>query len=463
MECLAIVATELEEHRHRNMDKSKIEQIQERIRQAGVEYIYYNLVTVSGRVIAKAVPAKHLLRNLEKGIQFHRTAMSDLQSTRAGKLLGGGVQAAEITALPDLDTFNVLPWDKQMASFFCTAYEPEHIPLIGGSVFYGDVRAHLKKTHQAFMEKTGLELRTGCEPEMSWIGEGIEVKTRPGASPAYHMGSFEIMRPIYKKVMEYATAMGLDMIEGDYEDPTQLELNWLYDCCDKTADRLILYRLICRQVAKEFGVIASFMPKPYTSSMGNGCHHNFSLWRGDENVLMEEGRRELHLTDIGKQAVAGILEHAPGSMMIMASTVNSYKRFWDTGLFAPSIINWGMDNKSCSIRLSGNGRLEFKTPDASVNPYLSHTLILAAIQDGMDRHLDPGAPDNGDSRITDTTRRLPLTLGDAIVAFDKDTVMFDAFPLKLSELYRDLKADEWARYCSAVTSWEFDMYLEYLP
>lgn len=162
-----------------------------------------------------------------------------------------------------------------------------------------------------------------------------------GSSPAYHIENLELMRPVYQKVIRYAQAMGLDMIEADYEDPGQVEMNWMFDDADLTADRLITYRSICKQVARELGLEASFMPKPSTGQMGNGCHHNLSLWDGDVNVLEEPNRRELHLTDVGLNALGGILSHAAGSMLIMGPTVNSYKRYWDSGQFAPSQINWG--------------------------------------------------------------------------------------------------------------------------
>ncbi|GAA0569005.1 glutamine synthetase family protein [Halomonas salifodinae] len=461
----AAPTTALDRHRETNNSAAVTQELSSRIRDSGVEYLYYQVVTLTGRVVAKVVPAKHLLRNLDKGIQFHRTAISDLQCNRAGELLGGGAQAAEFTGMPDADSFQVLPWDRSIGSFFCRLYEPEHRPENGGSILATDPRGLLLDTHRRFVDETGLTLRTGLEPEMSWLGEKLNVKVRPGASPAYHLGNLELMRPIFKRVMEYAGAMGLDMIEGDYEDPGQLELNWMFDDCHLTADRMMTYRLICRQVAQEFGVKASFMPKPTTGSMGNGCHHNFSLWRGDENVLAEPGRRELHLTETGQHALGGILAHAPGAMMIMASTVNSYKRYWDTGLFAPNCINWGMDNKTCTVRLSANGRLEFKVPDASVNPYLSHVMLLAAMRDGLKNELDPGAPDNSDSipGSPAETRYLPRTLGDAIAAFDQDAVIQGAMPAEMASLYRDLKTDEWARYCAAVTDWEKSMYEDYLP
>ncbi|MER6984936.1 glutamine synthetase family protein, partial [Streptomyces carpinensis] len=323
---------------------------------------------------------------------------------------------------------------------------------------------NLLRLHADFTERTGLQLRTGCEPEMTWSGPGLDARFRPGSSPAYHVDHLERYRPIYQKVIGYARALGLDMIEGDYEDPGQLELNWMYDHADLTADRLIVYRQICRQVARELGVTASFMPKPATGMMGNGCHHNLSLWRGDDNVLAEPGVQELHLTEIGRHALGGILTHAAGSMAVMGSTVNSYKRYWDSGQFAPSQINWGMDNKTCTVRLSANGRLEFKLPDAMVNPYLSHAVLLAAIEDGLDNRIDPGAAQRGSSYTGEVTfAKLPLTLGEALDVFAADEVVKAALGSELVQLYSELKRDEWARFCGVVTDWEHMMYAEEAP
>ncbi|MFE3580121.1 glutamine synthetase family protein [Streptomyces vinaceus] len=457
-------ATALDEHRERNADRAAIEAIEKRIADAGVEYIYYQAVTVTGRVIGKVVPAEHLLRNVEKGVHMHRTVMADFQVDRAGNLLGGGTQAAEFTALPDLDTFAVLPWDTSVARFFCRLYEPEHRLEIGGQPLTTDVRGNLLRLHKDFTARTGLELRSGCEPEMTWTGPGLEARHRPDDSPAYRVDLLEQSRPIYQKVISYAKALGFTMIEGDYEDPGQIELNWMFDHADLTADRLITYRQICRQVGRELGVKPSFMPKPATGMMGNGCHHNLSLWRGDENVLAEPGRRELHLTDIGMHALGGILTHAAASMAVMGPTVNSYKRYWDSGQFAPSQINWGMDNKTCTVRLSANGRLEFKLPDAMVNPYLSHAILLGAISDGLDNRIDPGAAQQGSSY--DSRARfapLPLNLGEALDSFSADRVVKDALGPELVELYYDYKADEWARFCGVVTDWEHMMYSEDTP
>jgi glutamine synthetase len=151
-------------------------------------------------------------------------------------------------------------------------------------------------------------------------------------------------------------------------------------------------------------------------------------------------------------------------MAIMASTVNSYKRFWDAGLFAPNKVNWGLDNKTCTLRVSANGRLEFKVPDASVNPYLSHAVLLSAIGDGLDHQLDPGPPTAKNSYdATADFPNLPLTLGDALTQLRADDVVQRGLTPELVDLFVEYKSDEWARACGAVTDWDREMYLEFLP
>ncbi|MET8427636.1 glutamine synthetase [Nocardia sp. NPDC004860] len=447
-------------HREANLAPGVVEGLEEQIARSGVEFIYYMVPTIGGRTIAKVAPAAHVGRMLAKGIAFHRTALTDLQSDRFGGLIGGGVGAREFWGLPQPETFQVLPWDNTVARVFCRAYDPPHLPTVGGQVNPYDTRALFQIANEGFITRTGLELRSGLEPEMSWAGPGMEVRAKDGQSPAYQVENLERMRPVYQRVIRYAQALGFDMIQGDYEDDGQLELNWNYDRSDRTADRLVTYRQICKQVARELGIEASFMPKPTTGKMGNGCHHNLSLWRGDENVI-EDGRVELHVTDLAKNSIAGILLHSPGSALVMGSTVNSYKRYWDAGQFAPAEPTWGLDTRSAAVRISANGRMEYRIPDAAVNPYLSHLYLLASIEDGLRRNLDPGEPEVGGGDVTGAV--LPLTLGEAIAAFRADEYLFELMPEALTSVYLELKQDEWARFCSVVTKWEFDQYWEAIP
>jgi glutamine synthetase len=153
-------------------------------------------------------------------------------------------------------------------------------------------------------------------------------------------------------------------------------------------------------------------------------------------------------------------------MLVMASTVNSYKRYSDVGLFAPTGVDWGLDNKSCSVRVSAIGRLEYKIPDAFVNPYLSHTLILAAMEQGLNERIDPGPPQQLSSYETTAVspfEPLPTTLGEAIGVFAADGLVTGALGQPLSDLLIEYKTDEWLRYCAVVSDWEREMYLEFTP
>ena len=447
-------------HREHNMSHDVIQQLADKIQAAGTEYIYYQIPTMQGRVVAKVVPARHFETYLRKGIAMHRPAMADLQTTREGNMVHGGVEAKEFWALPEPETFTSLPWDTSVATIWCRAYEPLHFGEIGGSVLPTDVRALFKITHEEFTDRTGLELRSGLEPEMTWVGSMAEVLVKDGASPAYLVENLERMRPVYKKIITYAQAMGFDMIQGDYEDDGQIELNWNYDQSNLTADRMTTYRQICRQVARELDMEASFMPKPINGKMGNGCHHNLSLWRGEENVV-EDGRVELHATDLAKHAIAGVLKHTPGAALVMNSTVNSYKRFWDVGQYVTMDLTWGLDGRDATMRISANGRMEYRQPDASVNPYLSHTYLLAAIDDGLTNKLDAGEPMGPVSDFAGLT--VPRTMGEAIDAFEANSYLMNTIPSELTSVYLDIKKDEWARYCSTLTEWEFTQYWATIP
>ena len=185
------------------------------------------------------------------------------------------------------------------------------------------------------------------------------------------------------KVIEYGRAMGLDMIQGDHEDaPGQLELNFTFDDALATCDRLTTYRQICAQVGREQNLIACFMCKPFMGVSASGCHHNLSLWRGGETVLnplgndtlpgMDEvfsyreggensfeplpGKREPGPT--GLQCIGGVIEHLPALTAIGCSTVNSYRRLWETGSGRPFIPTGGIRTVpagcGCRVRAVSN-------------------------------------------------------------------------------------------------------------
>ena len=371
-----------------------IADVRRRIDAEGITYIYYQFVSVTGRIMGKGVPAPHWETIARKGFQLVYGSTANLFIDRRGDYIGYGPEARELIGLPDVDTFCPLPWDPRVARVFCTLFRGREEEVDGGAFLTSDCRGNLHRIHDAFTAATGLEMRIGCEPEMMWLktdAEGkptVEGMTKPYC---YHIDQFSELQPLIHKVLEYAGKMGLDMIQGDHEDaPGQLELNFQFDKAERTADRLTTYRQICRQVGRELGAFPCFMPKPFMGVSANGCHHNFSLWRGEENTFLPDTDNPRLPGVTGLRAVAGVLEHLSALCAISSPTVNSYRRFADAGFWAPVFADWGFQNRTTALRISAPGRFEYRSVDSAVNPYLSMAALLVTIKDGIDRNLDPG-------------------------------------------------------------------------
>ena len=209
----------------------------------------------------------------------------------------------------------------------------------------------------------------------------------------YHINQFEQLRPVILDVVSYGKAMGLDMSYGDHEDaPGQLELNFRFDRALRTADNITTYRQICTAVGRKHGLHASFMPKPFTGVSANGHHHHFTLVDEDGNNVFHDPDGPAQLSEIGQRFMGGILDHFKALVCVGSPTVNSYKRMWDFGFWAPVYKNYGWQNRTCTVRVASGGRFEFRGVDSACNPYLTQAALLTAGLDGVRRELDPGPP-----------------------------------------------------------------------
>lgn len=465
-----VSGTDLESFRAQDGREDEIARIRSEIDASGVTYIYYQFVSVTGRIMGKAAPAEHWERLAHTGFQLVYGSTANLFIDRNDDYIGYGPDAWELVGLPETDTFQVLPWDKRTARVFCTLFRGREEEKDPAAYLSSDCRGNLRRIHQEFEEQTGLHLRVGTEPEMMWLKlnpdgtPSVEGKTKPYC---YHIDQFAELQPIIHRVIDYSQAMGLNMIQGDHEDgPGQLELNWEFDRAELTADRLTTYRQICRQVGREFDVFPCFMPKPFMGVSANSCHHNMSLWKGDENMFMPDTDNVRMPGRIGLQALGGILDHLDALTCVTAPTVNSYRRLWDTGFWAPVYANWGFQNRTTTVRVSAPGRFEYKATDSSVNPYLSCAALIKAMADGISRDLDPGPQESRSSyEITsgENERRIPMNLGAALDALDQDSVVKSALPGEMLQVFTHYKRDEWERFCATVTQWDVDEYLDVLP
>jgi glutamine synthetase len=199
----------------------------------------------------------------------------------------------------------------------------------------------------------------------------------------------------------------------------------------------------------------------------NGCHHNISLWQGDENMFLPDGDNPRMPGKTGLHAIGGVLEHLGALTAISAPTVNSYRRFWDAGFWAPVFADWGFQNRTTALRISAPGRFEYRSVDSAVNPYLSFAALLAAMKDGIQRSLDPGPPE--ERNIYDAieggkdVKKIPHSLGEALDALEADPLIREALPGDMYKVFKHYKRDEWNRFLATVSEWDIKEYLDILP
>jgi glutamine synthetase len=456
----------LEEARNQLGRRERIEEITRRIESEGIKYVFFQQVSITGRVMGKGVVASFFPQVAERGYQLVYGATANLFTDRAGDYIGFGPEESELAAIADLDTFERLPWDPRVARVFCDCYDTET-----GELMDADPRQNLKRVVAEFEKELGYSFLIGIEPEMMWMkqpeGDGPpDGVTKPYC---YHIHQFEELRPVLLDVVEYGQAMGLDMSYGDHEDaPGQLELNFRFDRPVKTADNITTYRQICAAVARKHGLIASFMPKPFSGVSANGHHHHFTLCDDEGKNVFHDPSGPAELSDTARYFLGGMLDHFGALMCVGNPTVNSYCRMWDFGFWAPVYKNWGWQNRTCTVRVASGGRFEYRGVDSSCNPFLTVASLLVAGLDGIRNESDPGEPQsmNTYELLEQGTEleRVPDSLGDALVALEKDELIRDgAMPGRLWKVFKHYKQDEWERYLAAVTDWERDEYLEVLP
>ena len=449
--------TDLQAHVEAPGRADLVKQVREKINELGITYIYFQFVSVTGRIVGKGIPADHWERIAEKGFQLVYGSTANLFIDRHGDYIGYGPEASELVGIPDPETFCQLPWDKRLARVFCTCFRNREERENPGQHLTSDCRGNLRIIHEEFKKKHGgMHLRAGTEPEMMWLKRGEDGKPNGGVTKpnCYHIDQFEELRPASMKVIEYAQQMGFDMIQGDHEDaPGQLELNWMFDDVMRNCDRLTTYRQICAQVAREQGLIACFMTKPFMNVSASGCHHNVSLWTGGEDKVNKLHQDNLPAMDdvftyreggenlfapvpeiderkpgpVGLQSIGGVIEHLGALTSIGSSTVNSYRRLWDTGFWAPIFADWGYQNRTCALRVSAPGRFEYRSVDSMVNPYLMGAALLKAFDDGISRDLDPGEAEERNiyeaMESGKDVKKLPMSLGDALEELKADEVI----------------------------------------
>lgn len=267
------------------------------------------------------------------------------------------------------------------------------------------------------------------------------------------------IEPIMRRVRNESRLMDIPIEASNPEySGGQVEVNIRYSEALRAADRATLLRVLVRLFARQAGMDATFMAKPWTDHAGNGMHVHQSLWRGSRNIFYGEGR----LSNLGRNYAAGILEHSAEFALFGCSTPNAYHRRSDYS-FAPTVICWGEDNRTLSLRSIIGGenstRLEQRDASADCNIYLTFAAQFAAGMDGIRRQLDPPEQVQGNAYSRTELPRLPETFLEAFDLLHKSGEAVRLLPKETVVSYLTILRAERDVLVTSASDWERNRYL----
>ena len=441
-----------------------LENAQDFLKKNNVRYILAQFVDIHGVAKTKSVPVDHFQDILTDGAGFAGFAVWGL---------GQEPHDPDFMAVGDLETLTLVPWQPGYARIVCTG-------TVKGKPYPFDTR-HILQQQVNRMNQRGWVFNTGLEPEFMLLSRNSDGSLHPAddsdilEKPCYDYKGLSRSRGFLEKLVDSLKSIGFDVYQIDHEDANgQFEINFSFSPAITSADRYVLFRMAASEIAREFGTICSFMPKPMTNRTGNGTHMHMSIWDNKDNDLFKDksDKNQLGLSELAYQFLGGLLAHAPALAALVAPSVNSYKRLvvgrsLSGATWAPAYISYGDNNRTSMVRIP-QGRLELRLSDSSCNPYLATAAVIVAGLDGIERKLDPGLPHNiNHYRYTEEALKemgigiLPQNLIEAINALKRDVLFFDQLGKDFLNEYIQLKEMEWTEYQRHVSDWEVNRYLEF--
>jgi len=383
-------------------------EVLEFVKENDVKFIRLGFCDILGFQKNIAIMADELKSAFENGVSFDAHAIRGFRD----------VKRSDLFLFPDPYTMTVLPWRPgtgRVARFYCSIKNPD------GSDFSQDCRLVLKQTVKR-AEKMGYVCKIGAECEFYLF------KTDEDGEPAnitLDKGSYLDIAPldrgedIRREICLTLEEMGIQPEASHHEQgPGQNEIDFRFNDALVCADNLQTFKYAVKAIASRNGLFASFMPKPIQDAAGNGMHVNLSLTQNRQNIFGNVGDGQ---SKAAESFIAGILEKTPEITLFLNPLANSYERFGQYE--APKYVSWSHQNRSQLIRIpaadAGKERMELRSPDPSLNPYLAFALIISAGLNGIENNtVLPPAVDTdlytADESVTKNMARLPDSLNKAI-------------------------------------------------
>ena len=419
------------------------------IEERNIRFIRLWFTDVLGYLKSVAIAPAELVNAFEEGIGFDGSAIEGFAR----------VTESDMLAKPDPATFSILPWRTESpgaARMFCDITMPD------GSPSHADPRNVLRRTLNKAAQM-GYTCYTHPEIEFFLFKSNPVKGEQP--IPVDQGGYFDhtpavVGHDFRRQAITMLEAMGISVEFSHHEGaPGQQEIDLRYADALSTADNIMTFRHVIKEVALEQGFYASFMPKPFTDHPGSGMHTHVSLFEGEKNAFYD-ATAEFNLSKVARSFIAGILKHSSEITAVTNQWVNSYKRLQGGGE-APALINWGHNNRSALVRIpmykpnkENSTRIEFRSPDSACNPYLAYAVMLAAGLKGIEEKyelVDNAAPES-----------LPANLDEAIAVMEQSELVRQTLGEHVFEYVLRNKRAEWQDYRRQVSAYELDRYLPVL-
>jgi len=376
----------------------------------------------------------------------------------------------DLHSVPDLGTLRRAAWLPRTALVLCDAARGEVGPVAVAP------RSVLARQLARAAER-GLHPHMGSELEFFLFREDYEAVRRKGYTGLAHSGGYvedyhilssTFAEPVIgaiRRAMD-ASAVPVEFSKGEW-GPGQHEINLRFAPALEMADRHVVYKQAAKEIAQQNGCSLTFMAKFDHRLAGSSLHVHSSLWRNDGTPAFGEAGPPLDGTpvtapDLFRFWLGGQLAHAHELALLLAPTVNSYKRY-QAGTFAPTGIAWSYDNRTAGFRVVGRGsslRVECRIPGADANPYLAYAALIAAGLDGIERRIDPGPAFRGDVYRAAEIPRIPTSLPAAIRAFEQSPFARQAFGDDVVDHLLHFARTEQASFEHVVTDFELRRYFE---
>src|SRR5438105_3516786 len=444
------------ENRATSSEESR-KQVRGRIEKEGVEFVLLWFTDLEGHLKSFSITPSEVEDALDDGMGFDGSSVTGFNA----------IEESDMVAIPDPATYRMLPNGKE-ARMICDVVTPD------GEPYDGDPRHVLRL---ALERMTSLGFDTfNVGPEAEYVSckeeKGPETLDEGGY---VSQATLDAATTIRRDTIRALEGMGIPVEYHHHEvGPSQHEIDIRFANALDMADFMLTYRLVVKEVAKQHGFHATFMPKPLFGENGSGMHTHQSLFKDGRNQFFDEDDT-WHLSEVAKAFIAGQLRHAREISAVFAQWVNSYKRLVP-GFEAPVYVAWSMRNRSALIRIplykpgsEQATRAELRCPDPACNPYLTFACLLHAGLEGIEQGYElPDPMETNLYHLTAEQRRergivsLPETLGEAIDALSQSELAKKALGPHIFDRYVELKRKEWDEYRVQLTDWEMKKYLSVL-